>query len=79
MNPADLINQLLAIGTKEQALLAPRGSEVRGRVQSIGAALDEAGGKELMLRAHGVIRQKLGPVLARQLEAAWDGVGDWLG
>lgn len=76
---ADLINQLIAIGRAEGALLAPRGSELRERIQLIGSALNEKGGKALMLQAHTTVRQSLGPVRARELEAAWDGVGSWLG
>jgi hypothetical protein len=75
----DLINELIAIGRVEGALLAPRGSDPRGRIQSIGSALNDVGGMELMLQAHAAVRQSLGPVRARELEAAWDGVGTWLG
>jgi hypothetical protein len=75
----DLINELIAIGRVEGALLAPRGSELRGRIQSVGTALNDIGGMELMLQAHATVRQSLGPVRARELEAAWDDVGSWLG
>ena len=74
----DLINELIAIGRVEGGLLPPRGSELRGRIQSVGSALNDIGGMELMMQAHAV-RQSLGPVRARELEAAWDGVGTWLG
>jgi hypothetical protein len=75
----DLINELIAIGRVEGALLAPRGSELRGRIQSVGSALNDIGGMELMLQAHAAVRQSLGPVRARELEAAWDGIGTWHG
>jgi hypothetical protein len=75
----DLINELIAIGRVEGALLAPRGSELRGRIQSVGSALNDIGGMELMLQAHATVRQSLGPVRARELEAAWADVGTWLG
>ena len=75
----DLINELIAIGRVEGALLAPRRSELRGRIQSVGSTLNDIGGIELMLQAHATVRQSLGPVRARELEAAWDDVGTWLG
>lgn len=76
---ADLIDELIAIGRVEKGLLPPRGSELRERIKSIGSALNRIGGKELMLRAHAIVRESLGAARARELEAAWDGVGDWLG
>ncbi|KAF7170624.1 hypothetical protein CNMCM5623_002995 [Aspergillus felis] len=76
---ADLITELIDLGHAEGALLAPRGSELRGRVRSIGSVLNDAGGKKLMLQAHEAVRDRLGATCAHQLEVAWDGVGDWLG
>lgn len=75
----DLINELIAIERTAGALLAPRGSELRERIKSVGSALNDIGGMELMLEVHDVIRERLGRVRARELEAAWDGVGIWLG
>lgn len=46
---ADLITELIDVGHAEGALLAPRGSELRRRVWSIGSALNDAGDKKLML------------------------------
>jgi hypothetical protein len=76
---ADLITELIDIGHAEGVLLAPRGSELWGRVRSIGSALNDTGGKKLMLQAHETVRDRLGASRARELEVAWDGVGDWLG
>jgi hypothetical protein len=76
---AELITELIDVGHAEGSLLAPPGSELRGRIQSIGSALNHAGGKKLMLKAHGAVRDRLGATFARELEVAWDGVGDWLG
>lgn len=76
---AELINELIAIGRAEGALLAPRDSELRTRIQAVGARPYHAGGQELMLQAHAAVVQSLGPVRARELEAAWDGVGSWHG
>jgi len=49
------------------------------RTREIGWSLHALGGKTLMLRAHAVVRQELGPVAARGLEACWHEVGEWLG
>lgn len=76
---AELITELIDIGHAEGALLAPGGSELRGRVRSIESALNDAGGKKLMLQAHEAVRGRFKPTIARELEVAWDGVGDWLG
>lgn len=78
-DPVDLVSRLLALGVEHHTLLAPDGSEPRARVRRIGEALDKAGGMDLMLQAHAVVRQNLGGVRARELEVAWDGVGDWRG
>lgn len=75
----DLITELITLGWARGALLDTRGSELRTRVESIGTALDKAGGRALMLEAHAAVRHNLGAVLARELEAAWDGVGTWQG
>jgi hypothetical protein len=74
-----LTKELLTIGTVEEGLLPPQGSELRGRIESIGVSLNARGGKELMLTVHAVVRENLGSARARELERAWDGVGDWEG
>jgi hypothetical protein len=74
-----LTKELLTIGMVEEGLLPPKGSELRGRIQSIGVSLSARGGKELMLEVHAVVRENLGGARARELESAWDGVGDWEG
>uniref|UniRef100_A0A093UUI3 Uncharacterized protein n=1 Tax=Talaromyces marneffei PM1 TaxID=1077442 RepID=A0A093UUI3_TALMA len=76
---ADLITELIDVGHAEGRLLGPTGSELRGRVQSIGSELNDIGGKILMLHAHETVRNTLGATCARGLEFVWDGVGDWLG
>lgn len=74
-----MITELIDVGLAEGALLAPNGSELQERVQSIGSALNDAGGKKLMLQAHETVRDRLGATRASELEVAWDGVGDWHG
>jgi hypothetical protein len=32
-----------------------------------------------MLKAHAVVGAKLGGVAARELESAWNGIGEWQG
>ncbi|KAF9287625.1 hypothetical protein BGZ68_001546 [Mortierella alpina] len=79
LSTADLIAELIDVGLAEGALLGPKDSEIWGRVQSIGSALNDAGGMELMRQAHKTVRDRLGATRARELEVAWDGVGNWLG
>jgi hypothetical protein len=50
----------------------------RGRARQIGKRLDVLGGLKLMRRAHTVVESRLGGTPARELEAAWGGVDDWL-
>lgn len=49
------------------------------RAREIGEDLNRAGGLQLMLKAHGIVRAELGNVAARELESAWDGIGEWGG
>jgi len=53
-------------------------SSARGRAREIGARLNELGGIDRMLAAHESVRQALGGVAARELEAAWGGIGEWM-
>ena len=51
-------------------------------VREIGERVNEAGGMDLMLETHKVFAAKcdeIGPGLARNLEMAWDGIGEWRG
>lgn len=47
-------------------------------VRAIGMLLNEAGGMDLMRRAHGLFARQ-NPGMARNLESVWDGIGDWMG
>lgn len=47
-------------------------------VRAIGMLLDETGGMDLMLRAHGLFARQ-NPGMARNLESVWDGIGEWMG
>lgn len=73
----ELLPELVAIGAKEGFLSA--GAKRNARARAIGAELDRQGGMYLMRRAHAAVSASLGRIAARELEAAWDGVGDWLG
>ncbi len=50
-----------------------------GVVRDIGRELNSRGGNNLMLSAHAEIARRLGGVAARELESAWDGIGEWQG
>lgn len=45
--------------------------------RKIGQRLDELGGEPLMQKAHATIKEKLGKLPARELEACWGGIGEW--
>lgn len=47
-------------------------------IQQIGEKLNEAGGFQLMVLAHGRFKRQR-PKVARNLEFAWSGIGDWEG
>ena len=49
------------------------------RTIEIGTELDNCGGIKLMLFGLAKIRKEHGNVAARELEMAWDGIGEWLG
>jgi hypothetical protein len=49
---------------------------VSGDIAEVALSLKR--GKALMLQAHAVVRQELGSIAARGLEACWGGIGEWL-
>jgi hypothetical protein len=51
----------------------------RSRAREIGILLEKEGGNNLMLIAHAKVSSILGGTAARELEVAWDGVGEWMG
>ena len=55
-----------------------RGTPAAHQLESIGRALDEAGGKQLMLAVHEQFKSKNGWA-ARNLELMWGGIGEWMG
>jgi hypothetical protein len=79
---AALIDELIQIGRTQPSEWPGCSSrflsEAKGRARQIGSQLHELGGKGYMLAAHQPIRQALGPVGARELEMAWDGIGNWM-
>jgi len=50
-----------------------------GVVREIGRELNERGGIALMLDAHRAVSERLGGTAGRELEVAWDGIGEWMG
>lgn len=51
----------------------------KGRAREIGELLYDRGGHDLMLQVHEEVRQALGGSSGRELEVAWDGIGEWQG
>lgn len=52
---------------------------LREATLAVGESLESSCGFDGMVRACETVRAKLGGVAHRELEAAWDGVGDWRG
>jgi hypothetical protein len=50
-----------------------------GVVREIGRELNVRGGIDLMLSAHRAVSERLGGTAGRELEVAWDGIGEWMG
>jgi hypothetical protein len=55
-----------------------RGTPAADQIESIGRALDEAGGKRLMLAVHEQFESQ-NRWSARNLELMWSGIGEWMG
>ncbi|MEU5874097.1 hypothetical protein AB0A73_21395 [Glycomyces sp. NPDC047369] len=70
---SDLQEQLRAIAAGEGFLSA------QARTKALGQRLHQRSGFTGMLRAHRDIADRFGAATARELESAWDGVGDWIG
>lgn len=78
-----LIAELVSIGQKD-ASDGPGSSsrflrQAKLRARAIGEQLNALGGNDYMLAGHEQVRQTLGAVAARELEVAWNGIGEWLG
>ena len=76
-----LIQELVRIGRKgapDHDSSSNFLSTARGRAREIGQQLDQLAGREMMAAAHEVVRFDLGGVAARELELAWDGIGQWI-
>jgi hypothetical protein len=81
-NFAKLIEELNSIGKQEGYLSVKEHPKFDAtykniRAREIGEILDSIGSKELMQKACIAISNTLGPVQARELEAAWRGIGSW--
>lgn len=81
MRANELIEELVRVGykplsdTRSSSLFLNSG---RQRAREIGEELNRIGGNEQMLMAHAYVSERLGWIAARQLEAAWGGIGEWL-
>ncbi|MES4901469.1 MULTISPECIES: hypothetical protein [unclassified Streptomyces] len=71
-----LLDELVEIA-RTRGFLSMKGKDQRTR--EIGAELDRMNGMQKMRDVHRVVAAELGGVRARELEVAWDGIGDWRG
>jgi hypothetical protein len=81
-----LISELIAIGKTEKFISSnptqPEKYDDRYnhiRTREIGELLDKSEGLQLMRDAHNRVNSALGTVVARELESAWEDIGDWRG
>jgi uncharacterized protein DUF6585 len=70
------VAELVNVG-RAQGFLSDDGG-ARNQITEIGRRLDEVGGMTLMRLVHGEVARQL-PSHSRELDAAWDGIGTWLG
>jgi len=76
-----LIEDLVAAGRKaspDRRSSSHFLEDARERAEKIGADLDQRGGLGLMQAAHAEVLLRLGRIPARELEAAWGGIGEWM-
>jgi len=78
---AVLIKELIAVGrsTRPGSGSTLYLSSSKARAREIGTMLNERAGLDLMLRAHQDAQRALGGASGRELEVAWNGIGEWLG
>ena len=78
-----VIAELVSIGQKDASDRPGASSrflrQAKSRAREIGEQLNALGGNDYMLAGHEAVRQTLGAVAARELEVAWNGIGEWLG
>lgn len=77
-----LIAELIAIGRRDGFLSMQPGGKFNQecrhiRAREIGERLNTVGGMSLMQTAGYRVADALGPIPARELEAAWVGIGTW--
>jgi hypothetical protein len=84
----ELTLQLVSIGESDGFLCTddfhsthPRGpfdeTNRHIRTRQIGIQLNEIGGLEQMTSVHNIVTYMVGTIKGRELEAAWDGIGNW--
>jgi hypothetical protein len=78
-----LVAELIEIGFRDDFIGGQAGGKFdhrryHRRAREIGSRLHELGGMKLMLAAGYRVRAVSGP-LARHLEFAWAGIGEWIG
>lgn len=78
-----LVEELIEIGKTDGYLSMRPGGKFNEtnkhiRARQIGQELNKRGGMDLMKAANYAVRARLGGVPARELEAAWGYIGNWL-
>ena len=76
----ELFVRLVRLGLDggDNAYLSSSG-QAPAEVVSIGKQLNDLGGMEAMRGGHANVGHHVGPLAARLLESAWDGIGSWRG
>jgi hypothetical protein len=73
---ASMTEELVAIGRGRGFI---PGGESDKRTRQIGAKLHKAGGMDLVQQVHAAVADRVGKRSAsRELDVAWDRIGDWL-
>jgi len=82
MTYSKLVPELVRVGRKQIPDSASASFYLRiayKPARMIGEQLNHLGGLNLMKSAHREVTNVLGPIAARELDMAWNGIGQWLG
>jgi tetratricopeptide (TPR) repeat protein len=82
MTYSKLVPELVRLGRKQIPDSASASFYLRiayKPARMIGEQLNHLGGLNLMKSAHGEVTNVLGPIAARELDMAWNSIGQWLG
>jgi hypothetical protein len=74
-----LVQELIVIGISGDFAISDRGTlKISSAAREIGARLNVQGGMWTMRAAHTAVSNHLGRIAAKNLEIAWDGIGEWM-